>query len=322
MSLGATSLGALAACRERASRPVSKRLPLIGYVGAAIAEGPQMTATREGLQALGYREGQTIQIKWRFADNDAARRPPAIARELVGLHPDVIVARPTPMVQSLLHVTRKIPIVIVLPEGSPGQSISQGLIKSQARPGGNVTGLLGGAPTFPGKRMNLLHESLPGATRLATLRDSGFPGDRYLPYPEWTSHVISLSVSGPEELEGVFARFEQEHAELVAVDSRTRSGSDYSDEIAEQTRRHRLPAIGDGDTFARSGGLMSYASNRAALYRGAGRYVDKILKGANPADLPVELPTIFSFVINKATADAIGLTIPPAVLAQATEVLQ
>ena len=323
LSSGAASLGALMACQRPAAEPRSKALPLIVYFNISSAQYQADTeALLRGLEARGYREGRTIQVERRQADSDPERWP-ATAQQLIDLRPAVIVLEGKPLVPVLLALTHTIPIVLISPQAGVEQFILPGWIKSQARPGGNLTGLVGSTPSLLAKGLDLLHETVGPATRLATLRDASL-ADPIRPQPAWTSRVISLGVSQPEDLDNAFVRFELEHAELLAI-STAGGGSRllfFLDQVVEQARRHRLPAVCDSDAFAQNGGLMSYAADRTALFSGIGRFVDKILRVASPADMPVELPATFRLVINKAAAGALGITVPPTVLAQATEVLE
>jgi putative ABC transport system substrate-binding protein len=219
-TLVAASPWTLSACQTRASGPARKRLPLVGYFGTNTAQGDvaNTDALREELGLLGYHEGQTIHIEWRYANNDQSQWA-AIAQDLVGLRPTALVVSGVFAVASVLALSQTVPIVVVLPQILGAEPLIQlGYIQSQVRPGGNLTGLVGDTTTLAGKRLELLHEALPGATRLATLRDASQP-DPYRPYPEWTSQVTSLSVSLSEELNDVFARFEQEQVALLAIAS-------------------------------------------------------------------------------------------------------
>jgi len=322
LSLGTTAVATLSACRTRSAGVGPKRLPLIGYFGISGGQSGDLnfSAVQEGLKAFDYRDGETIHIERRHAESDPAALP-AVARELIGLHPDLIIVEGKLLVPVMLDQTRTIPLVVVLPQVRPEQLIESGWIRTRAHPAGNLTGLVGTTMSLPGKQLDLLHETVPEATRLAIIRDPSIE-DPYRPPPAWVREVASVAVSRIADLDGAFERFESERSELLVINT-AGSGNLLTllDRSAERALLQRLPAISGFDGYTERGGLMSYAADRASLFRGVGRFVDKILKGASPADLPVELPTTFRLAINQSVATAIGLTIPPAVLAQTTDLL-
>jgi putative tryptophan/tyrosine transport system substrate-binding protein len=278
----------------------------------------------QGLQDLGYVEGKTIALVSRFAEGKAERLP-ALAAELVGLHVDLIVAYAFQATRAAQQATQTLPIVMVDVGRDP---VEAGLVASLAHPGGNVTGLVDLGMQLHGKRLELLHEVVPRGARVAALFDGGAPGQRRLHMHEaepaaralgWT--VQAWEVHGTEDFARVFAALtaEQPQALYVAggplmIANRTR--------IADFALQHRFPSVYELRAAVEAGGLMSYGPSRADLSRRAATYVDKLLKGATPADLPVEQPTKFELVINLKTAQALGLTLPPTLLFQADEVIR
>jgi len=278
----------------------------------------------QGLQDLGYVEGKTITLVYRFAEGKAERLP-ALAAELVGLNVNLIVAYAFQAARAAQHATQTLPIVMVDVGRDP---VEAGLVASLAHPGGNVTGLVDWGMQLHGKRLELLHEIVPRGARVAALFDAGAPGQRRLHMHEaepaaralgWT--VQAWEVHGTEDFARVFAALpaEQPQALYVAggplmIANRTR--------IADFALQHRLPSVYELRAAVEAGGLMSYGPSRADLSRRAATYVDKLLKGATPADLPVEQPRKFELVINLKTAQALDLTLPPTLLFQADEVIR
>ncbi len=303
----------------------SEKIGRIGCLGPSPSSGGLLQAFREGLLELGYIEGKNIAIEYRYTTlaGDIDERLPLLAAELVRLKPDVLVVSITVAALATRNATTTIPIVMV----NVDDPVGSGLIASLARPGGNVTGLSRLTPELVGKHLELLKEAVPKAVRVAVLSNPRNPL-----HPELVRNAKlaagSLGVQlkivearAPMELEGAFSTMagERMSALLVLGDSmfyvnRTR--------IADLALRNRLPSMfGSGD-LSRAGGLMAYAPRSVDNYRRAATYVDKILKGAKPADLPVEQPTKFELVINLKTAKALGLTIPPSVLLRADEVIR
>jgi ABC-type uncharacterized transport system substrate-binding protein len=289
-------------------------------------------AFREGLRELGYVEGQNITLVFPSGEVKPERLP-HLAAELVNLKVDVIVAATTVAAQAAKEATKTIPIVMPI----AGDPVGTGLVASLARPGGNVTGLTTIASDLSGKRLELLKEVVPRVSRIAVLlnpssangppqvqRDSQMT--LLMRETEVTARSLGvqlqrLELRGPDDFEKVFQAATKERAgALIALDDpflfthRTR--------IVKLAAKSRLPAIYGFREFVEAGGLMSYAANVADMYRRAATYVDKILKGTKPADLPVEQPTKFELVINLKAAKQIGLTIPPNVLARADKVIK
>ena len=278
-------------------------------------------ALREQLRSLGYVEGRNLLIEYRWAAGNMDRLPD-LAKELVQIKVDVIVAHgPTPVAAK--GATSVIPIVMV----STGDPVGFGLIASLGRPGGNVTGTTNMATDLAGKRVQLLRELLPKTTKIAVLAMKGNPAtplflDQLRSAARLTGVTLIVQQENqPEALAGAFAAMQQERAQALIV-----QGSPFTVEhrkrIVELSTQHRLPAIFEFRQFADVGGLMSYGPNGIEMYRRAAYFVDRILKGDKPADLPVEQPTKFEMVINLKTAKALGLTIPYTLRLQATEMIE
>jgi putative tryptophan/tyrosine transport system substrate-binding protein len=269
---------------------------------------------------LGYVEGQNLAIEYRFGD-DQLERLPALAAELVRLKVDLIVAAETPAIRPARQATTTLPIVFPV----AGDPVATGDVDSLARPGGNVTGLSILAPDLGGKRLQLLKEVVPGLSRLAVLWAPENPyAALVLRETEVAAQALgvqlhALMVQDAAEFERAFAEMVRECAEALSVmpDSMFYA---HRRTLVALAAKHRLPVISPWREYVEAGGLMGYGPSIPGMYRRAATYVDKILKGAKPADLPVEQPTKFELVINLKTAQALGLTIPPTLLFQADEV--
>ena len=304
------------------AQPLQK-IPRIGYLNVpSPAEVPgRYRAFREGLRELGYEDGKTIRIEYRFASGKLDRLP-ALAAELVHLKVDVIVSGgPTPT-RAAKQATRTIPIVMAF-DSDP---VGNGFVKSLARPGGNITGLSNVAPEISGKRLELLKDVVPKLSRVAVFGMSTNPGNALsLKETEMAARALGLQISyfnvrSPGDIESAFQAAMKQRVEAVLV---LNFPTVYKrNAIFGLAARNRLPAIYFESSFAEEGGLMTYGASLADLDRRSAVYVDKILKGAKPADLPVEQPTKFELVINLKTAKQIGLTIPPNVLARADKVIR
>ena len=318
-------LAPLAADAQQAAGKVY-RIGFLSVLGAPTPSTPAgvLEAFRQGLRELGWVEGQNIVIDYRFAEGRFDRLPD-LAAELVRLKVDIIVAVATQGVAAAKNATETIPIVMISGSADP---VGLGFIASLARPGGNVTGLsYSVGPEILGKGLELLMEIVPKVRRVAILSNPASPVQPLF-IREVKVAARSLGVQlqllearGPNEFDGAFAAMAKERvgALLVVADSifilhRTR--------LADLAARSRLPAAYGGRENVEAGGLMSYGPSVRDLFRRAATFVDKILKGAKPADLPVEQPTKFELVINLKTAKALGLTIPPSVLIRADEVIQ
>jgi putative ABC transport system substrate-binding protein len=294
----------------------------IGYLGTDPPPADWWDALLDGLRERGYREGWNLIFERRFTEGHAERFP-EFAAELVRLRVDLIIVPTTPAAIAAKHATQTIPIVIP----SAIDPVGAGLVESLARPGGNITGLSALGPELSGKRLELLKEVIPGMTRVAVLWNAANPANAAV-WQETQAAVRALGlllhsqeVRGAQDLAGAFARTAQARPEalLVLGDSLIAM---YEQDIAEFATQQHLPSMFSRRESVRAGGLMYYGSSPPDRFRRAAYYVDRILKGAKPADLPVEQPTKFELVINLKTAKALGLTIPPHILFQADEVIR
>jgi putative ABC transport system substrate-binding protein len=306
----------------------SERLPRIGYLSRAAkptAENPDLKAEafRQGLRDLGYLEGKNIYIEFRYAEGNGQRFPSFLA-ELIELRVDVLVSGTIQAIRAAKQATQKIPIVIV----TQGDPVASGLIDSLARPGGNITGLTRFTRELNGKRLELLKEAVPGVSRVLVLGDAGArTAANTVKEYETVSRALNIQLQSVEvrnpnhDLDGAFEAAAKARANaLLTVSSPVLDR--HRRKISELAKKNRLPSMNEESHWVEAGGLLSYAANDADNFRHAAVYVDKILKGAKPADLPVEQPTKFEFVINLKTAKQIGLTIPPNVLARADKVIK
>jgi putative ABC transport system substrate-binding protein len=308
-----------------AARAQQPTMPVIGLLGSASADESThiMRALRAGLNESGFIEGKNVAIEYRWA-HDKYDRLPALAAELVNRQVLVIVtAGAEPSALAAKGATNKIPIVFVV-DGDP---VSIGLVDSINRPGRNVTGMSLIASALEAKRLALVHELVPKSTMIAVLVNPEFPDtDSQLGALETAANnngqqIYVLEARTERDLEAVFTTIVQQKAGalLVAADPLL---SQLHDQIVALAARYKVPAIYESREFVAAGGVISYGASIADAYRGAGVYAGKILKGAKPADLPVQLPTTFELVINLKAAKAIGLTVPPTLLARADEVIE
>ena len=299
-----------------------KKMPRIGYL-AGDSRAPSHEAFRLGLKDLGYLEGRNVLIEWRFAE-DKTDRFPELAAELVRLKLDVIVAANAAAVAALKRATTTIPIVVA---SYGGDLVADGIVASYAKPGGYITGVTPLDPELSGKQMELLKETLPKISRLAVMwkpDDSGSP----LQWQETQTaagvlgiQLLSLKVETSGELDKAIGSAMQGRINALLV---LRNVLFYvlRKKIVNLAEKSRLAGMYPSSEFVDDGGLMSYGANNNAQYRRAATFVDKILKGAKPADLPIEAPTKFDFVINLKAAKQIGLTIPQSVLYRADKVIK
>ena len=318
-------LGALlfAFCFEVRGQAAEK-IARIGYMAAptSSAELPRIDAFRQGLRALGYVEGHNIAIDYRFADGKFERLP-EVAAELVRLKVDVLIAVSTNAALVAKRATSTIPILFIGVSGP----IEAGLVESLARPGGNITGLTNIASVLSGKRLEVLKETIPKLSRIAVLWDPQNPGsslqwkESEIAAKELSLQIYPMEVSSANKYESAFNEAMKARSAALAVTLNPLAASNQK-RLVELAAKYRLPAIYAREDFANNGGLMSYGPSHAAEGRDAARLVDKILKGAKPADLPVEQPTKFEFIVNLKAAKQIGLTIPPNVLARADKVIR
>ena len=300
-----------------------KKVPRIGYLldGSSSSAADRVDTFRDGLRDLGYVEGKNIVIDYRYAEGRFDRFP-ELAAELVRLKVYVIVAVSTVAARAAKNATRTIPIVAL-----SGDPVETGLVASLARPGGNVTGLASLAPELSTKRLELLKEIVSKVSLVAVLWNPNGPApvlafkETQLAAKRLGLLLQSLEVRGPDDFESAFGGAIRERASALLVISDPLTNT-HQRRIVELAAKNRLPAIYPIREFVQAGGLMAYAPDRLEQYRRVAYYVDKILKGAKPADLPVEQPTKFEFVINLKAAKQIGLTIPPNVLARADKVIK
>jgi len=277
-----------------------------------------LTELREGLRDLGRIEGQNYSIELRSAEGQLGRLP-QLAAELVGLKVDVIVALFTPCALAAKQATDEIPVVIL-----SGDPIGTGLVHSLSRPGANVTGLSQMGAETHAKCVELFRDMLPSARRIAVIVNAADPvfAKSFLDQAHRAgsgtgSDIISLTIRGPDELEAGFATAAKEKADAVVYQA-----SLPTKRAADLAIAHRLPAATIIRAFAEVGGLMAFGADAPSLNRRAATFVDKILRGEKPADIPVEQPTKFNLVINLKTAKAIGITVPPTLIARADEVIE
>ena len=296
-------------------RPDSPPLPPVSF--------PPQEAFRQRLRELGYVEGQNLVTESRYAEGREERLP-ELAAELVRLKVDVIVAPGTAAIQAAQHATRTIPIVMTGANDPAGQ----GLVVSLAHPGGNTTGLSNLGVELPGKRLELLKETVPQSTRIAVLGNPADPA--YEPARNTVTvaaqalglHLHVVELRRAEELDTAFATMTRAGVDALLVLGEPQLTDRLRGRIVDLAAQSRLPAMCDWRTYADAGCLMSYGASLIDKYQRAAEYVDKILKGAKPADLPVEQPSKFELVINLKTARALGLDVPPSVLARADEVIE
>ncbi len=300
-----------------------KNVPRIGYLQLDSQRGPRDEAFLQGLRDLGYFEGKNISIEYRGDPQRREEQLPGLAAELVRLKVDVIVALVPPAARAAKNATKTIPIVM----RSTDDPVEAGYVASLAKPGGNITGVTSVGLELTGKRLELLKEVIPRLSRVGVLWDPNFPsGQRIFKEAKVEAESLrvklqSLEVRHPDDFESAFRAVTREHGQAL-VTLRNPLIVSQRKRLADLALKHRLPAIYDDREFVDSGGLMSYGTNLADLYRRAAYYVDKILKGTKPTDLPVEQPTKFELIINLKTAKQIGLTIPPNVLARADKVIK
>jgi putative ABC transport system substrate-binding protein len=302
-----------------AARAQQPKVPTVGVLVVGAPGSEQFWRLfREGMRELGYIEGQNIRFEFR-SDEGKISRLPELAAELVRLKVDIIVTWFTPAALAAKQATREIPVVIAL----AGNPVENGLVESLARPGGNVTGMSIVGAELASKGVELIRELLPSARRVAALANAPDPFSG--PFLEQIRlggqatgvTIDAVMIRGAEELEAAFPAMEQKRPDAIIVQA-----SLPAKRVAELALRYRIPTVGIVRAFVEEGGLMTYTAAEADLYRHAAMYVDKILKGAKPADLPVEQPTKFELIINLKTAKALGLSVPPSLLGRADQVIE
>ena len=312
----------LALCVSAEAQQPAK-IPRIGYVrvvGVPSVPGPNVEAFRQGLKDLGYVEGKNVLLEYRYAEGKRDR----VVAELVQLNVDVIISGDGPAIRAAKQATKTIPIVMVINQ----DPVATGLVDSLARPGGNITGISRLTRELGGKRLELLTEMVPGISRVSILWDATAEGPN-ISFKEYQTaaralklQLQSLEVRGPSpDLDGAFQSAAKGRASaLIAIGNSLLNR--YRKPISDAAIKYRLPSMYDSTMWIEAGGLVSYSTNDTESYRRAAHFVDKILKGAKPADLPVEQPTKFELVINLKTAKQIGLTIPQSVLYRADRVIK
>jgi len=317
-------LASLLLVQSAAVQSQARKVPRVGYLAAvsAAADAPRLQAFRQGLRELGYIEGENILIDYRHTDRDFGRLP-EIAAELVGLKADVIVAVTTNAALAAKSTTSTVPIVFM----GVTDPIAAGLVESLPRPGGNSTGITNMAAILTGKRLEFLKESLPTVSRVAVLWDPQAPGslpqwkESHLPALELRLQLYSMEVSSVDKYDAAFKEAIKARNGAVWVTLNPLANSNQK-VIAELAVKHRLPTICARGDYAENGCLIAYGPGYSLEGRDGARYVDRILKGAKPAEIPVEQPTKFELVINLKTAKRLAITIPKSVLSQADKLIE
>jgi ABC-type uncharacterized transport system substrate-binding protein len=317
-------LWVLLAAEAQPARHVPRVGVLVRDVPPATPEWKQHSVFLQELRRLGWKEGENLTMEYRWLPWEQLYRGDELAAELVRLHVDVIVAQGRPLIQAAQHATATIPIVMI----SGDDPVAEDFIAGLARPGGNITGLdTSVGAELSTKRLELLKEAVPAVTKIAVLVN---------PFVPATGHILEelagaarvlgvqlhiLAVYHPREFEGAFDAATHEGAGALLVLS-AQLFSLYQSRLVALTAQHRLPAIFSARSFVTAGGLLAYGPKASDLEQRVAYYVDRLLKGTKPADLPVERPTTFELVINLKTAQALGLTIPPPLLFRADEVIR
>jgi putative ABC transport system substrate-binding protein len=322
--------GLLVAPRPPAAQPRGK-IPLVGWLRPGYPPDPShphdiaalyLDAFRQGLRDLGYVEEQNIRLEYRYAAYQWDRLP-TLAAELVQLQPDVLVTTTEQAVLAAQQATTTIPIVVPV----AGDLVALGIVASLARPGGNATGLILRDHELAGKRLELLKEAAPTITQVAILTDPAIPASRHVPSAfEKEAHALGVRVQRvdagtPEALRDALATIIQSEANALMIQDSAMFNA-HRQHILDVARTHQLPTVCGVRVYAEAGCLIAYSTDILEMLRRAAVFVDKILKGAKPADLPVEQPTKFELVLNLKTAQALGITVPPTLLFQANEVIR
>jgi putative ABC transport system substrate-binding protein len=323
--LGTLAGGLLAAAPRAVGAQPAGKVPRIGWLGGPSRESAQpfVRAFQQGLKDLGWIEGQNIVIEWRFADGKAERLP-GLAAELVGLRVDLIVVPSTPTALAAKNATKSIPLIAV----AGGDPVALGLVTSLARPGGNITGLTSSVgPEMAGKQLELLKEAVPTASRMAVLWNPATPGNALaLREVEIAARVLGVELQPLEakrldDFERAFATMIRQRAGALLVLGDVMFTT-HRARLTDLALKSRLAAMYGDRQFVHGGGLIAYGANLLDNFRRAAVYVDRILRGAKPGDLPIERPTKFELVVNLKTAKALGLTISPSLLQRADQVIQ
>jgi putative ABC transport system substrate-binding protein len=315
-------VGALSTALCAPAAAQKTKIPRIGYLVSSSADlGPSLL--RQSLRDLGYLEGENIALEYRYLEGKFDRSP-QLAAELVQLKVDLIFAAFLPGLRAVKEATKTIPIVMV----TFVDPVASGLIDSLAHPGGNITGVASLRRDLSGKRLELLQEVIPAKSQVALLWDKNAPGP-VMSFKEYETaaaalkiRLQSIEVRGPDpDLDGVFQALAKSRAKALVLVANPVLAP-HKERIASVANRNRLPSMCESTEYVEAGCLMAYSANQPDLYRRAAIYVDKILKGAKPADLPVEQPTKFELVINLKAAKQIGVTIPQSVLYKADRVIK
>jgi putative ABC transport system substrate-binding protein len=319
-----TLLGGAAVAMPLAARAQQRsgKIYTIGFLTAAAGPNPLQREFVAALAALGYREGRNVVIEPRYGSGDLGRLTD-LARDLVTINVDVIVTEATPAAAAARQITTRVPIVMA----TSGDPVASGLIASLARPGGNITGMATLSPELDRKRIELLRELMPGVRRVAFFGNNQNSGEQIgfrgmsAAAAEKGIDAAFIHAPQPGAFQAAFATILSMGADAMIV-TPTPTNIEARKQIIEGAARHRLLVVYGTREFVDAGGLASYGTNRLALSVRAASFVDRILKGANPAELPVEQPTKFDLLLNMATAKALGLTVPPTLLARADEVIE
>lgn len=299
------------------------KVPRIGYLSLSAKLSVRDEAFVQGLRELGYIDGQTISIEYRWAANKIETLA-ALADELVAMKVDIIAATATPAVSAAKNATKTIPIVMV----TTADAVGSGFVASLAQPGGNITGNTNILPELAGKRLELLREVLPKLSQISFLAYGPDPAHRqFVKEAQEAAQSFKIGfkprvLNGVEEIESAFATMKKDGVGAVIIQTLFPAVLGQGQRIAELAVKNRLPTISDGFQFAEAGGLLFYGPDPIQFFRRAPTFVDKILKGRKPAELPVEQPTKFDFIVNLKTAKQIGVTIPPDVLARASKIIK
>ncbi len=321
VALGACALGI--PLRSFAQQPAA-RMRRIGFLGPSLASvyARELEAWRAGLRELGYVEGKNLAVDFRWAEGNYAQLP-SLAAELVALNVELIVTPTTPVSRAAQQATSTIPIVMI----NVGDPVAAGLVKSLARPGGNITGLSNLVADTNNKRIEMLLSMAPKQARVVYLINPdnpqtvlGFKNIQVVGQKHGTT-VLLAEARTPQEIDKAFVSFRQQNvgALFVSLDGLFQQ---QRSQIVELAMKHRLPSISADSMYAEAGGLINYGTNLAEHFRYAATFVDKILKGAKPADLPVEQPTKFELIVNSKTAKALGIKIPKSLLTSADKVIE
>ena len=303
-----------------------EKIPRVGFLQRRVTPTPTnpdplAEAFLQGLKDLGYVDGQNILIEHRYAEGKTDRLP-GLVSELLQLRVDVIVMASSSVIRVAKQATKTVPIVIV----TQADPVAAGFVHSLARPGGNITGLTRLTSELSGKRLELLQEAVPTVSRVGILSGGTRTDTAFQDYDRaaraFNITLQLLKLRGPKpDLEGTFQAAVKEGVNALII-NRDAVTASYSKRISDLAIKHRLPSMAEDSAYVEAGGLMSYATDDSEQFKRAATYVDKILKGAKPAELPVEQPTEFEFVVNLKTAKQIGLTIPPNVLARANNIIR